>query len=296
MTVSTTTLTLEEILGPELLDDLCDHFPGDVWRRSVGATAARKIRRLLPEQIATLVDRPGAAIRALGRTPDGRPRAVKVGDASDLTRRRSEGYSLFVDEAPLPSVEPLARSVDAALGLPPGACRPKTSLSGRGTGFPPHFDQYETLQIQLEGTKSWRLATVRGVRWPLHPHLGGAAPIEGLVEYADSDLTMPEDADTVLLKPGDVMLVPRGHWHATSASEEESLSLVLRCATPAWLHLLPQDRSAELIRHAAWREPAAYAWGRGPRADRARDHLSRLLESIDSPADAAQLLSNYTAE
>jgi ribosomal protein L16 Arg81 hydroxylase len=293
MTVDVTAPTFDELLGHPALAELYERIPARWWHRSFGPELVERVRPLLPDRIASLAGRAGAQVRALGHASDGRPRAVLVRDEDDLVRRGSQGHSIFVDDGDWPALERLARSVDRSLGLPTGACEAKVSLSASGTGFPAHFDQYETFQLQLEGTKRWRLAAVTNVRFPLHPHLSGTTPSAELLEYAAAPMTMPAAGDTVTLAPGDVMFVPRGHWHATAADSPQSLSLVLRCATPAWLHLLDPERQPALVRDEAWREPAFFAWGEDERAARARARLACLLDGIGDRTGAEWLIARY---
>lgn len=77
--------------------------------------------------------------------------------------------------------------------------------------FHSHFDEVDTVIIQLEGTK----------RWQVH----GPSESDPLPEYGDSDpANCPDDLllDTVL-KPGDVLHVPRGWWHTVRGAGERSL-------------------------------------------------------------------------
>jgi JmjC domain len=81
-------------------------------------------------------------------------------------------------------------------------------------GFDVHWDDHDTLIIQVAGRKHWRM---HGVTRP--------APLH-------RDMTLParpagDPIDDFVLEDGDVLYVPRGHWHDVSAVGEQSLHLTI---------------------------------------------------------------------
>lgn len=113
--------------------------------------------------------------------------------------------------------------------------------AGWGTthGFDVHWDDHDAFIIQLSGRKRWRL---HGVTRP--------SPLQRDVELPPRPEGEP--LDDFLLEDGDVLYVPRGHWHDVSAVGEESLHLTIgfNAATGvdlvAWL--ADQVRADELFR------------------------------------------------
>jgi hypothetical protein len=113
--------------------------------------------------------------------------------------------------------------------------------AGWGTthGFDVHWDDHDAFIIQIAGRKRWRLHGITR-RSPLQRDVELPPRPEG------------EPVDDFLLEDGDVLYVPRGHWHDVSAVGEESLHLTIgfNAATGvdlvAWL--ADQVRADELFR------------------------------------------------
>jgi hypothetical protein len=78
-------------------------------------------------------------------------------------------------------------------------------------GFGAHWDDHDVFVHQLSGVKRWRLYGRSADS--LAPRSGRSAP------------RPPEPVDEVLLAPGDVLYLPRGHWHAPACVEPPSLHL-----------------------------------------------------------------------
>ncbi|MGE0703412.1 MAG: cupin domain-containing protein [Vicinamibacterales bacterium] len=81
-------------------------------------------------------------------------------------------------------------------------------------GFQCHYDLHEVFVMQIEGQKHWR------VFWPTTE-----APVQG---WRAEDA--PEGAEPyidVVLDKGDVLYVPRGHWHYAVAQDSISLHVTV---------------------------------------------------------------------
>ncbi|WP_433262678.1 cupin domain-containing protein [Actinosynnema sp. CS-041913] len=122
-------------------------------------------------------------------------------------------------------------------------------------GFDVHWDDHDAIIVQVSGRKRWR---VHGVTRP--------APLQRDVELPERPSNEP--LEDFLLEDGDVLYVPRGHWHDVSAVGEESLHLTIgfNRATGvdlvAWLaDQLRADEvfRTDLPRFAAPEEQAAHA-------------------------------------
>jgi ribosomal protein L16 Arg81 hydroxylase len=83
-------------------------------------------------------------------------------------------------------------------------------------GFPLHYDTHDVFIIQAEGSKRWRIFPPT-IEYPLfyQKHHGIHRPDESAL-YLDCVLTS-----------GDVLYIPRGHWHEAVAHADASLHLTL---------------------------------------------------------------------
>jgi ribosomal protein L16 Arg81 hydroxylase len=82
-----------------------------------------------------------------------------------------------------------------------------------------HFDLDYNFNLQIAGRKQWKMAPNDLVINPISSHhatVGGAFICETGCRLPSE---MPEDAQTFVAQPGNVVYVPRGTWHATFTTE-----------------------------------------------------------------------------
>ncbi|WP_199248766.1 cupin domain-containing protein [[Phormidium] sp. ETS-05] len=88
-------------------------------------------------------------------------------------------------------------------------------------GFISHYDPYEIFILQIEGAKEWKVFPDT-LKYPL-------------IDQPSIYLEPPQEPPylTCILEPGDVLYLPRGHWHYAVAFSQPSvhLSLGINCAT-----------------------------------------------------------------
>lgn len=168
--------------------------------------------------------------------------------------------------------------------LTQGRCLVYATAAGKGTA--PHFDQNLNFVLQLHGTKEWRLAPNHHVERPLTRHTIGQPIDPELATYTRAPMPaqMPADPRSIVLRPGSLLFVPRGMWHATTA-ETDALSLNFTYTAPTWLDLLSAALRSRLILSSAWRETATAA---------SAGNFAELLHELADDAqhwDAAELLA-----
>jgi hypothetical protein len=131
-----------------------------------------------------------------------------------LSEKLRDGATLVLD-----SVQEMFEPVgDLAAGLEHDL-REKIQVNlyaGWGTthGFDVHWDDHDAFIIQIAGRKRWR---IHGVSRPF--------PL-----MRDTELPQRpegEPIDDFMLEDGDVLYLPRGHWHDVSAVGEQSLHLTI---------------------------------------------------------------------
>lgn len=144
--------------------------------------------------------------------------------------------------------------------------------------FPTHFDSHEVFAIQGEGEKLWRIYSGRS---PLA--LDKSVPkavLQERMEAARGEIQLE-----ALMRPGDLLYIPRGFFHDAEASSAESLHLTLAVSPRSGRSLF------RLLDLAAARDPAFEAWlpdAREAEGEPLRRHLDalagRLAEIMRSPA------------
>ncbi|MFG3254914.1 cupin domain-containing protein [Streptomyces sp. NPDC048172] len=158
-------------------------------------------------------------------SPDGRVfRTIRTREFRELL---GKGATLVVDAVdrrhrPLDS---LARGLERDFGTPVQINA--YSAWGESPGFGMHWDGHDVLVLQVTGEKEWTLFGSPPRRWPMEQDLE-EAPLppdtaEGTVE---------------ILRPGDVLHVPRGWWHSVRAMDGPTLHLTIGIPRPTGVDLL----------------------------------------------------------
>ncbi|MEL7036102.1 MAG: cupin domain-containing protein [Cyanobacteria bacterium J06592_8] len=82
-------------------------------------------------------------------------------------------------------------------------------------GFSSHYDTHDVFILQIEGCKTWNVFS-ETLKFPLK-------------DQKSVTLSPPEDPPYLncMLSPGDVLYIPRGHWHYAVAGDTPSLHLTL---------------------------------------------------------------------
>jgi hypothetical protein len=91
--------------------------------------------------------------------------------------------------------------------------------AGSTGGFGAHWDDHDTLILQVTGPKVWEI-------W--HPAPGRTPPDP----EAREQLGPP--AQTVTLSPGDVLYLPYGWWHSVTAAKALTIHITLGLQRPTW--------------------------------------------------------------
>lgn len=113
------------------------------------------------------------------------------------------------------------------------------SMPGK-QGFKCHYDTHDVFILQIDGTKAWTVFSDT-LKFPLK-------------DQKSVDLS-PPDSEPVLrcvLRPGDLLYIPRGHWHYAVATEQPSLHLTLGVLGKTGVDLL-EWLVSELKQDEAWR-------------------------------------------
>lgn len=175
---------------------------------------------------------------------------------ADLHARLRDGATLVLDAAD-ELHPPLARFAEDLERFLRTGVQINVYASWTGTeGFGTHWDDHDVIVMQLEGAKRWRIFGPTRVL-PMHRDVefdAGAPPTEPIAE--------------LVLRPGDLLYLPRGWWHAVSADQglhSMHITCGLQTHTGAdligWLSEILRTHTeirADLPTHDTHEEKAAY--------------------------------------
>jgi ribosomal protein L16 Arg81 hydroxylase len=162
-------------------------------------------------------------------------------DRRDWSDRLRQGATLIINgvHQRVPSVAKLAAQLRDEIGYETHInlyCSPADQR-----GFDCHYDTHDVLILQIDGEKKWFVYR-ETVLYPTS-------------DMSSSKQLQPTDPPYLecVLKAGDLLYIPRGHWHYAIANEQPSLHLTvgIECQTGLdWLSWLMQD----LKNNADWRQ------------------------------------------
>jgi ribosomal protein L16 Arg81 hydroxylase len=203
-------------------------------------------------------------------------------DVLDLAARFSELDSY------LPGATPWLRAFEKDLGVPEGAAQLHAFINAENIGLFAHCDPTEHIVIQLAGTKTFRLHENPLTRHPSMSHSAEREPTRHALAQATHGFPdwphLPDSAETVELKPGSVLFMPRGMYHETRGGKGgRSVTLVIQVAVPNYAQLLTRYLSDYLAQSPAWREPAVGGWSTDTsKCDLAAERLAELIAELTS--------------
>ena len=161
----------------------------------------------------------------------------------------------------IPSVEKCVALLANALEVPSSLVHCSAYASPEGLGTPKHFDNHEVLIVQLSGEKQWWVAPNHNVTYPTRNYVAGTSPYAELpYSLFDVPVEMPADSIAVKMTAGSVLFIPRGMWHATTATTA-SLSLSFGFAVPTPLDRLLAVIKTELASYSALCKPISGVGG-----------------------------------
>ncbi|ASU84372.1 cupin [Nocardiopsis gilva YIM 90087] len=271
------TETLRAAVGDDLLSA---RLSSDVIFTDLGTDAVRSLLTFddLDEILRTReLEPPRVRLHKRGK-PVPTARYTEAGEASgtarsvirpeDFYRQLREGASLVMD-----GIDRLHPPVRAATDDLMRLVRERAQANlyliwGDSHGFDTHWDDHDTFVVQLAGDKSWQV----------HGHGSRAYPMK-----VDTDHTHTPPEDVVwegVLRPGQVLHVPRGWWHTVRGTGGVSMHLTFgftRATGIDWARaLLERLQDVEFMRRDLPRFAAS---------DERAKHHDELLRRL---ADAAE--------
>lgn len=137
--------------------------------------------------------------------------------------------------------------------------------------FDSHYDRHDVYVLHVHGEKSWRVYEGRADN-----------PIEHAAFYnipqADYDRMKGKVALEPVVRPGDLLYLPRGQFHDALATSEASVHVTFACSEPTGLDWLTQLWE-QAVQDSGFR--AYLPRDDGPDGEAAlRAHLERLLDTL----------------
>jgi hypothetical protein len=161
-------------------------------------------------------------------------------------------------EGRVPRLASFLAAVKRQLGYP-GKLAFNAYASPAGAGFNWHFDARIASTLQIEGTKRWRFSRRPALEWPRG---NGVRQTDGSAKYgepiprADWERLAPldeNDVATVLLEPGDLLILPAGVWHDACGGTAGSVALNLAFLPFSHTNLVEEVLSGLLDSDPGWR-------------------------------------------
>jgi ribosomal protein L16 Arg81 hydroxylase len=209
-------LTLRSLLAPVSEDDFRAHY----WEKK-----PLIIQRQISDFYAnlfTLQDFEDAIMRSLTYVMTAneakRKTSTPVPGLERLLQDMRDGDTVVLPKLNRhePKLGRMCRQLSAELGHPSHTNLYLTPPHAKG--FTPHWDHQEAFILQLWGSKHWKIERERRSFWTGN-------------DERDDDLDLRGDPDSVTLKPGDLIYIPRGFVHAVEAGPEPSLHITLEVQT-----------------------------------------------------------------
>src|SRR5438132_2996640 len=196
----------------------------------------------------------------------------------------------FEDIAPfVAATAPDLRLLEAELGVARGSARASVFSSPLADGLSVHFDAQDLFSIQLKGTKRFRIAPVRELRYPCGTQfVPDTEPFDFLYPQVAGGFPDPAGAEftTIDMQPGSVLFLPRGTWHATE-SGGDSLSVSIGIYLPSAADCVLEQLQLLLLQDSDWRRPLYGGRSSGGVDEPVAAQISRLLARL--PRDCAAL-------
>ncbi|MES2712519.1 MAG: cupin domain-containing protein [Pseudomonadota bacterium] len=239
-------MTLDDLLAPitpatffaEYFDRKPLHVPGGV-AKFAQVLSWRQINRLLDmthiwseQSLKMVLDGatvPAAQYSTRATSRDQQP--VLQPDPARMREWIKRGASVVLND--VDSLTPGLASVSEALeGAGLGKSQANTYISWQAhKAFASHYDTHDVWAVQVEGEKTWYIWEGRA-EWPIsHPAFRGQP-------QAHHDAAKGKLLATIVLKPGDLLYLPRGWYHDAMTLSEASVHIAYGVHAPLGMDFL----------------------------------------------------------
>jgi lysine-specific demethylase/histidyl-hydroxylase NO66 len=192
---------------------------------------------------AYVVTRPAIRGKLTGKAPEAHV------DARKVLALFERGYTLVINDAALlsPRLQRACNRLQRDLGAYAGANVYFTPSGAQGLAV--HHDAHDTLTVQIEGSKTWRIyepaVTLPLESQPLH----GGTGVPPLTPHRD-----------ITLAAGDTLYLPRGYVHEAIAAGERALHVTFALAPVRAIDLLHATLELQAEDNVALRRALPLGW------------------------------------
>ena len=145
-------------------------------------------------------------------------------------------------------------------------------------GFSSHYDTHEVFILQVDGIKQWYVFEDT-IKYPLKDQKSSSFPPPETEAYL-----------SCILHPGDVLYIPRGHWHYAVACEEPSLHLTLGIHCKTGIDFL-EWLVSELREQSDWRKSLPLRTN----PDSINANVNSLIAELHRYANSKNLADEYSS-
>lgn len=270
--------TLQDLLGSHHLSDFLSHY----WAQQAIYITGDYLR-FQPlfswEHLNDLLNYQTFRESDLRFSRDGE--SLRAGDNPSLWRSHlQEGATLVLNGVHnrVPALKHLAASLRQELGY---RCHINLySSPAQQQGFDCHYDTHDVFILQIEGEKEWFIYP-ETLPYPT-------------ADQPSADRLPPEGLPYLqqMLSAGDLLYIPRGHWHYAIARDTASLHLTIGIHTATgldWVNWLQQ----QLKDQSHWRQGLPLAGINSPDRLQMRDQLESLRDRLIDYLQEPQAIDDY---
>jgi hypothetical protein len=239
-------------------------------------------RVLHPEDLEPNLPPPAAVVQ--GWQPDEElPLTTQYPDVAALYRAFAAGKTISIRamDQRWPAIAALCRQLQGLFGCP---VHGNLYLTPKGAqGFKAHFDTHEVFVLQLEGSKHWRF-------------YGPARELPLAEEEAPVDRKrLGPPTQEAVVRPGDLLYMPRGHVHEAFTSDCLSMHLTVGVRVFRWVDLLGQALGDLATADVRFRQALPPGLLTGRPTEAVRQRFRELLAALAEQGDADRAVEHLGA-
>ncbi|WP_428267763.1 JmjC domain-containing protein [Haliangium sp.] len=206
---------------------------------------------------------PGSPV-SVWTTAGYRMRTTRNAPAAEAREAYGDGATLYFRDAErvFPALARALAAIRAEVGdVLPSRSRAELFAARRGAGAHLHCDRDYALNLQLRGRKVWKLhrpSFEHAIEWsePIWRRFDPRPDGSTWAVETISDDVFERGCQTLTVEAGQWVWLPRGHWHTTEVTSDDSLAAVFVLSPDTWADRLTALLRWHLSRDPRWRRPA----------------------------------------